>query len=401
MVPKHLAIATARELFPGAKRWTYMDVSLRGLLANPVRQAVDRFLDQHQSGEWYKQDLLDTAERARQLFAKLTNAHPDEIALTKNASEGLNAIATALPWEAGDNVVLCSELEHPNNVYPWLNLERRFGIEVRNLEPKQGHIPVDEFVAAIDGRTRLVTVPTVTFSPGFVTELGPISRACREQDAFFLVDAAQSIGLIETDVHGLGLDGLATGTQKGLLAFYGSGYMYCRREWAERIQPVYLARYGVALGGDAHETAMDRSNLTFAKGARRFDLGNYNYIGATAVAASIELLLDIGITNIERHVRALSRRLASGIRDIGLDVAGGDPGPHLGHIVAVGKSGGGRHYTAEDPAMNSLHEHLSANDVRLAIRRGVLRFSLHVYNTEDDVDRVLQLTRDWYSSRPR
>jgi selenocysteine lyase/cysteine desulfurase len=146
---------------------------------------------------------------------------------------------------------------------------------------------------------------------------------------------------------------------------------------------------------------MDRSNLTFAKGARRFDLGNYNYIGATAVAASIELLLDIGITNIERHVRALSRRLASGIRDIGLDVAGGDPGPHLGHIVAVGKSGGGRHYTAEDPAMNSLHEHLSANDVRLAIRRGVLRFSLHVYNTEDDVDRVLQLTRDWYSSRPR
>ena len=97
----------ARKLFPGAQRWTYMDVSLRGLLSDPVRHAVDQFLDQHQSGEWEKQDLLDTAERARTLFADLINATPDEIALTKNTSEGLNAIATALPWESGDNVVIC------------------------------------------------------------------------------------------------------------------------------------------------------------------------------------------------------------------------------------------------------------------------------------------------------
>jgi cysteine desulfurase/selenocysteine lyase len=385
----------ARKLFPGAQRWTYMDVSLRGLLSDPVRHAVDQFLDQHQSGEWEKQDLLDTAERARTLFADLINATPDEIALTKNTSEGLNAIATALPWESGDNLVICPELEHPNNVYPWLNLARRLGIEVRSIEPKQGHIPTDEFVAAIDGRTRLVTAPTVTFSPGFVTEVESISRACRDRGVFFLVDAAQSIGLIDTDVQRLGVDGLATGTQKGLVAFYGSGFVYCRREWADRMQPVYLARYGVALGKDAHETAMDRSNLTFADGARRFDLGNYNYVGATAVAASIELLLGVGVANIERHVRALSHRLATGMREIGLEVAGGEPGPHLCHIVAVGKSGGGRHYTADDPSMNSLYQHLRNNDVRLSIRRGVLRFSLHVYNNTEDVDRVLQLTKGW------
>ena len=81
--------------------------------------------------------------------------------------------------------------------------------------------------------------------------------------------------------------------------------------------------------------------------------------------------------------------------DLGLPVAGGRPGPHLGHIVAVGTSGGGRHYTADDPRMNSLHDFLLENRVRLAIRRGVLRFSLHVYNNEDDVDRVLELTKEW------
>ena len=81
--------------------------------------------------------------------------------------------------------------------------------------------------------------------------------------------------------------------------------------------------------------------------------------------------------------------------ELELPVAGGAPGPHLGNIVAVGHSGGGRHDTADDPAMNGLYEHLLANRVKLAIRRGVLRFSLHVYNNEDDVDRVVQLAREW------
>ena len=83
--------------------------------------------------------------------------------------------------------------------------------------------------------------------------------------------------------------------------------------------------------------------------------------------------------------------------ELGLPVAGGPPGPHIGHIVAVGTTGGGRHYTADDPRMNALHDHLIENSVKLAIRRGILRFSLHVYNNVDDVDRVLQLTKEWIS----
>lgn len=96
-------------------------------------------------------------------------------------------------------------------------------------------------------------------------------------------------------------------------------------------------------------------------------------------------------------MRALAARLATGFLELELPLAGGPPGPHLGHILAVGHSGSGRHYTADDPAMNSLCDHLLANRVKLAIRRGVLRFSLHVYNNEDDVDRVIALARAWKS----
>jgi cysteine desulfurase/selenocysteine lyase len=377
-----------------------MNVSVRGLLSTRVRAAVDRYLDLHMSGNADKEQMLATVERARERFATLINSEPDEVSVTKNASEGLNIVAASLPWRQGDNVIICPELEHPNNVYPWLNLKRRQGVELKTVTPRDGHIPIEEMIAAIDERTRVVTASTVTFSPGFLTDVRSLADACRDRDVLTVVDAAQSVGVIQTDVRDLGVDALAAATQKGLLAFYGMGFFYCRRAVAESLTPAYLARFGVALGKDAHETAMDREVLELASGARRFDLGNYNYLGATAADASLAFLLEVGVGGIEKHVRTLSQRFAEGIEDLGLPVCGGTPGPHLGHIIAVGRSGGGRHYTADDPAMNSLYQHLTSNDVTLSIRRGVLRFSLHVYNNEEDVDRVLALTREWRSSNP-
>ena len=388
-----------RKLFPATEQWTYMNVAVRGLLPTRLREAVNTYIDGHQFGNWQKEAEFTMIERTRGSFAKLVNAEPDEIAFTKNTSDGLSTIAASLPWEAGDNIVYCPELEHPNNVYPWVNLHKRLGVEIRAVEPDDGRVPAERFEELMDDRTRLVTVQTVSFSPGFITDVAPIAKRCRELGTFFLVDAAQSIGVVHTDVKAMGVDGLAVGTQKAMMGFYGAGFLYCRSEWAEKIQPVYLARFGVALDADRHETAMDLERLEYARGARRFDLGNYNFIGVTAVEASMELVHELGTPAIEKYVKGLAYRLAEGMLELGLPVAGGPPGPRIGHIVAVGQSGGGRHYTADDPRMNSLHDYLIANNVRLAIRRGILRFSLHVYNNSDDVDRVLQLTKEWLAKQ--
>ena len=94
-------------------------------------------------------------------------------------------------------------------------------------------------------------------------------------------------------------------------------------------------------------------------------------------------------------MKSLAAQLATGLLELGLPVAGGAPGEHLAHIVSVGESGGGRHYTADDPKMNELYDQLTRNGVRLSIRRGVLRMSLGIYNDEADVDRVVNLTREW------
>ena len=223
-----------------------------------------------------------------------------------------------------------------------------------------------------------------------------VSDVARRHGSLVLVDAAQSIGALRCDVNELGIDALAVATQKNLLAFYGFGFLYIRRALADSLIPSHVARYGMDLGADAGETARSGGEvLPYAAGARRFDLGNYNYLGAVAAEASLEIISSLGVDRIDRHLRALAARLVEGLLELGLPVAGGRPGPHLGHIVAIGKSGGGHHDTADDPVMNDLYQHLTANKVHLSIRKGVLRMSLGLYNDVGDVNRTLELIGLW------
>jgi cysteine desulfurase/selenocysteine lyase len=386
-----LALANARAHFPALERWTYMDVAARGILSREVRAALDAHLDDRMmNGATNKDDFFALVERARARFAQLIGADADEIAFTKNISEGLNIIATAIHWHRGENVVLCPELEHPNNVYAWLNL-RRYGVEVRTVPPRDGHIDVDAMIAAIDERTRVVTVSTVTFAPGFRTDVERIGNACRERDVLLLVDGAQSVGVQHTDVRASSIDALAVSTQKGLLALYGMGFLYVRREWAERLNPAYLARFGVDLG-DAHEASLGGYDYALARGARRFDVGNYNFLATAAVDASMKQLLEWDTRHIEHYVHTLAHKLAYGFLDLGLTVAGGLPGPHITKIVTIGEMSTDQ-YGSSDERYNKLYSHLAENRVKLSIRRGMLRFSLHVYNNMDDVNRVLDLSR--------
>jgi cysteine desulfurase/selenocysteine lyase len=299
-------------------------------------------------------------------------------------------IATGLDWRAGDNVIVCPDLEHPNNVYVWLNLQSQ-GLEVRAVKPIDGHIPADEIIARMDARTRVVTVSTVTFAPGFRTDIDKLGRACRGREVLFLVDGAQSVGVLHTDVKKSNIDALAVSTQKGLLGLYGMGFVYCRRAWAEKMRPAYLARFGVDLG-EAHEASMGTAEFKLMPAARRFDLGNYNYVGAAAVDAAMTEILSHGTQQVERYVTQLGHALAQGFLDLGLPVSGGKPGPHLAHIVTVGTMDD-NHYGSNDDKFNRLYAWLGENRVKLSIRRGVLRFSLHLYNNLDDVARVHELTR--------
>lgn len=391
-------VSQAYKDFPATERWTYMDVAARGLVPRIARDALVSHLDERLLAEVDKNGYFEMIERVRGRFARHINAaSPEEVTFTKNITEGIAAVAAAIDWKPGDNVVICPEIEHPANVYAWLNLQRH-GVEIRMVAPRAGMMPVEDMVARIDARTRAVTCATVTFAPGFRTDLATLGAACRKRGVMLVVDAAQSIGVLADDVQALNIDAYAVSTQKGLLGMYGMGLLYCRMDWAERLQPAYLSRFGVDLG-DASEADLGSFEFRLAKGARRFDLGNYNFTAAVNVDVTLEYLARYGQPAIEHYVVGLGHQLARGLLELGLPVSGGKPGAHLAHIVTVGDMAAGGHDSTNDARMQSLYDYLAERKVKLSIRRGVLRFSLHLYNTAADVERVIGLAKEWSAKR--
>ena len=383
-------LAAIRREFPGTDKWIYFETSARGLLPAGARDAVARYLDDRILEGGSKATMLDVLERVRGKFARLIGADADEIAIVKNVSEGLNAIVTSVPWQRGENAVLCADIEHPNSIYSLYNMRDRHGIEVRAVPPTADFAtPVDAIAKTIDDKTRMVIASTVTYTTGGRSDLDALARLCRERDILLLVDGAQSVGALELNVKKTPLDAITVGASKYLCGPYGFGFLYVRRERAERMQPGNLARYGIDLG-DAHEGEKGGDQYKLMPAARRFEVGSYNYAGANAVGVSLALIENIGVPAIETHVLALARAFTAGLLKLGLPVMSGAVDQHFSHIVIVGKP---EHDAPTEALMQKIHAYLLENRVKASIRHGRLRFSFHFYNTLDEVEQVLTVVR--------
>lgn len=375
--------------FPVSEEKIYLSICDSTVLAQPVRAAVDRFLDQVMYWREERSTRDSVVEATRAKFAALIGGQEGDVAIVKNVSEGINAIATAFDWRPGDNVVLCASLEHPNNVIPWLHLKRR-GVEVRIVPPSDGAINPQQIIANIDEHTRVVTCSSVTFAPGLRTDLAPIGRACRDRGVFFLVDAVQSVGILRLNVEVESIDGLVVSTAKGLLGLYGMGFLYCRRHWAQRLVPVYLSRPAVDLPPDRY-SEMASFKLEIRPDARRFEVGSVDYASCYAADAALDLIFSIGPDAIEAHTLRLADRMRRGLAALGLEVTGLRAHDRPSHIVTVGRLGCGGHEVTDDPWLRAISQRLKDASVAHTIRRGMLRFAFHIFNTDQEVDSVLAL----------
>lgn len=379
-----------RARFPAAREWTYLNVGSRGIISDAARQAAVELVDGHWLVDVSKEKINPLLVTCKQEFARLIHGNPREVAVTENVSEGLNAIATAIDWRAGDNVVISSDLEHANNVYLWYWL-RRFGVEVRAIPPRAGEIDAEGLAAAIDGRTRIVTAASVTFTPGFRTDLKTIGKAARAQGALFLVDGVQSCGVLKLNVHDNYIDALATSTSKGLLGLMGLGFLWVNEDWLPRLKPAYVARTSIATTG--HYSEIESVDFEFAPTADRFEVGNPNWVGIAAAAKALQEINETGIERIEAHALALAEKLRRGLEELGLPVQRPASAGSLSHLVTVGVRGAGDAYSTRDPVLNRIATALTEARVRFSIRRGLLRFGFHMYNNTEDVEKVISIAR--------
>jgi cysteine desulfurase/selenocysteine lyase len=378
---------------PGA----YLDVAARGPLPLSAVKAAEAILHGQLIGSVPKDEWLNLADAVRTKAARLMGAHPDEIALTKNTSEGLNIVAVGLQLKAGDRIVVAPSAEHPNNVLPWLWQAQTRGAEVVSVTPSASENLEQTLIRHIDKRTKLVAVTEVDFSTGRRTDLATLGNACRASGAFLLVDAAQSSGVLRQDMATQPVDGWATATQKGLLSPYGLGLLYVRRAAVDRIVPAALGRFSVDVAA-GHEAAGPEEGWQLRAGARRYEGGNYNYVALAALNASLDLFLRIGADEVERRALEASSRLRSAIQARGIPLL--DVGAHhRSHILAIAEKQGAGHDHSDEPWINELSATLKREGVVHSVRRGALRLSGHIHVLPDIADRVIGGIEKWQKSR--
>jgi selenocysteine lyase/cysteine desulfurase len=368
-------VDACRAEMPIVRQYSFMDHAAVAPLSAPAAAAMRRFLDESQGHGYARGRLFPETKRARLLAAKLLNCHPEEIAFVKNTSEGINLVANGLHFSRGDNIVTTA-VEFPANIYPWMNL-REAGVLLKMVPEDKGRIPLERIVELIDERTRVVTISSVQFGSGFRTDLAALGQACQERGVLFCVDAIQSLGCVPINVRAMKIDFLSADGHKWLLGPEGAGIFYCRHELLGLLRPSQVGWLGVKNAQNFTDY-----KLEFRDDARRFDSGSYNLVGIWGLGAALEWLLEIGIDEIWERVRTLTDRLAEGVRAKGYRLVSSRAPAEASGVVAF---------------VSDTHDHTRVvNHLRqeyrtvIAAREGRLRVSPHFYNTEEEIDQLIE-----------
>jgi selenocysteine lyase/cysteine desulfurase len=290
-------------------------------------------------------------------------------------SEVVAQLSLGFPFTAGD-VVALMEGEYPSDVVPWMVNEERVGYRIVRL-PEACFRDMDLLREKIPARTKVMNITHVMFNTGRRTDLAGLGRFCRERGIFLVADVSQSFGglkLTREEIDGCGV--ITGATYKWLLGPYGHAFAY----WSERalgeIENVHLS-WQVMVNADAGDLL--KYTVEALPGARRFDRGQApNFVSTQMLAASLDVLSDAGLDNIERHNAALVTRFLEGYPKTKFQLV--TPVEERANIICLRQTGGG---TAQ-----ALEKALREKKIEASVREGNLRLSFHLFNTPEEVDRV-------------
>jgi selenocysteine lyase/cysteine desulfurase len=309
---------------------------------------------------------LAEREAVRARIAEFINAEPDEIALTTNTSSGMNVVVDALE-DRGE--VISSELEFPVTTLPWMH--RR--IPVHLLPAVNGEIRMDDVRGAMTHGTGVIALSHVQFSNGFRLDPGEPGKI--KGDHVLVINASQSCGVFEIDVKRMGIDALCATGHKWMLSGYGSGFVYLSRDLLRQSHARALGWLSV------DDPFAMRNNELHPRhdAAARVELGCPTFAGIFSLGASVRLINDLGITNIQERALVLNRLLTHLLSENGWKV--------LSPIQNESSRSAETLVAVENPA----------ETVRGLFRRGVIvtekpegfRVATHFFNNEDDIEKLI------------
>lgn len=366
--------------FPVARDKIFLSHAAVSPLPRRVAEAMQNYLNLAVADDQETVLAESVFQETRQLYARLLNAQPDEIAFVGPTSLALSYVATGFPLRKGDNVLIYQD-DYPSNVYPWMSLAER-GVEVRLMNLRElGRIRAVDVQGQVDESTRLVALASCHFVSGWRIDYAAIGRFLRSRAIAFCVDGIQTLGAFPTTVEQV--DFLAADAHKWLLGPCAAGILYVRKDWQERVLPRVYGWHNVRC-----PDFVAQEEMTFKPDARRYEAGSANIVGLVALKAAGELVLELGIDNIAAELLRKRQWLVPALLAKGWQVLQASaPLAHAGGIITIHRP------SADLPA---IHRKLADAKIVTSLRadrtgQRYIRLSPHFYNTDTELQRMLEL----------
>lgn len=388
--PKTLA-ALRREL-PGLERGVYLNTGTQGPSPHAVTRRLFELYEAWQAaGPGNPEVYIATAKAslaAKEPLGAFFGVTGEELALTGNATDGINIVANGIQWKAGDEVII-SDQEHPAGLLIWLHLRqtRGIGIRIARLSFRSPSQTVEEVASLITPRTRLVAMSHVTCQTGLRVPAGEITEVAHGKGVPVMFDGAQSVGQFPLDLHSLGCDFYSFNGHKWLLGPAGTGALFVSKEALVELLPDRV-------GDGSHEAYAygEDGYLTYDRTAHRFEFGTRCHPLWQAWPEALAFLGRVGLDRIEGRGRELSRRLREGLRAVkGVSLVGPDAAVVSPEMATALVS-----FRLEGMGGEAFQENL-ARRFRVVTRPvrelEATRFSCAFFNTEEEIDKAIEAVK--------
>jgi len=352
--------------------------------SDPTRAAAEAYLDSWGADVMDWDRWMTEVEAARAEFAALVGGDPADVAVATSVSQATASVASGLDYSGRRYRVVVSGAEFPTVGHVWLAQER-FGAEVTHVPVREdGTIPLEDYAAAIDERTAVLSAAHVYYQNGWKQDVRQVAEIAHARGALLYVDAYQSLGTDAFDAPASGADFVASGNLKYLMGIPGIAFVWVRPGVAERLRPALTGWFG-----RVDPFAFDATRLDWAAGARRLDMGTPPVMEAYVARAGMEWLRELGLEAIGTWTRTLAARLIEGGEERGLTVLGPRDAAHRSPSTAFA--------CADSHAVEAA---LRARGVIASARGPAIRLAPHFYSTPEDVDRALGALAEVLAGQP-
>jgi selenocysteine lyase/cysteine desulfurase len=357
-----------RKQFPILEHTIQLSSCSQSAMNLKVKAAVEDYMNSWEENGMDWVGWVQAVESARRHFATLINAEVDEIAVVSSISHAASAIATCLDFTGKRNQILLTDIDFPCIGHVWLS-QQAHGASIKFISSHNYEIPIEDYEKSLNSNTLLTSISHVAYYNGFQQDLKEIAKLAHNKGSYLFVDAYQSAGNVSINVKDSDVDFLGAGMQKYLLGIPGIAFLYIKKEIAERMTPRITGWFG-----QSNPFAFDIKNVDYAAGARRFDTGTAPMINGFAAAAALEILLEVGMDNIDAYLKDLSAYALEYAQERGLEIRSPLNPRVKGSNTAI-----------HCPNSMEVEQQMKRKGVILSSRNDVIRVAPHFYNTREDI----------------